>query len=88
VKIQAETSSGKSLAFLVPLIQMIAKQKSQNGETSTAKNSDFNKPWAIVIEPARELAIQLDEQCRKLTEGIDVSVSTCFGGQGKHSYQD
>jgi superfamily II DNA/RNA helicase len=86
VKVQAETSSGKSLAFLVPLIQMIAEQKSQNGKTSMAKKSNFDKPWAIVIEPSRELAIQLDEQCRKLTEGIDVSVATCFGGQGKHSY--
>jgi superfamily II DNA/RNA helicase len=65
LKAQAETGSGKSAAFLLPLIDRIAKMKAAGEYT-------YNRacPLVLIIEPTRELAIQLTEQALKLSDGI------------------
>jgi len=74
LKAQAETGSGKSAAFLIPMIHKIAQIK----ETFIMTGAK-NKPFALIIEPTRELALQLFEQARKLAHNTGVQVVKCYG---------
>src|SRR5437764_9666261 len=44
----AQTGTGKTLAFLIPLIEMLAREASR-------------QPSALVLLPTRELAMQVEE---------------------------
>jgi superfamily II DNA/RNA helicase len=59
VKGQAETGSGKSAAFLLPIIQRLAKSFEEDDSSRRKKIS------ALIIESTRELAKQLCEQASK-----------------------
>src|SRR5271157_3930600 len=50
----AQTGTGKTLAFLIPIIEMLRAESSKNG---SAKNVS-----ALVLLPTRELAMQVHEQ--------------------------
>lgn len=65
VKGHAETASGKSAAFLLPIIDKIMKKK-QEGEFVSKRGA----PFALIIEPTRELTIQIHEESQKLANGI------------------
>lgn len=63
----AETGSGKTAAFLLPIINEIINKKALEGEGKwTSKRSS---PFALIIEPTRELALQVYEQSLKFTYG-------------------
>lgn len=64
---KAQTGTGKTLAFLLPVMQKIDKDK--------------NFPQALILTPTRELAIQITEEARKLAEAKDMSILACYGGQ-------
>lgn len=64
VKGHAETGSGKTAAFLLPIIDIIIRKK-KSGDMVSQRS----RPFALIIEPTRELAIQLYEQARKLSDG-------------------
>ncbi|MFH1825362.1 MAG: DEAD/DEAH box helicase [Candidatus Firestonebacteria bacterium] len=65
---QAQTGTGKTLAFGIPIIEKI-----------DARNK---KPQAIVLCPTRELAIQVSEEFRKLSKHKrGVQVLAVYGGQ-------
>ena len=59
------TGTGKTAAFLVPVINKILAVK------------DFQ---VIVLEPSRELVIQAANECRKISEGLGVMTVACYGG--------
>ncbi len=66
----AQTGTGKTAAFLVPILDLIADL--QGGETST-----------LIIVPTRELAMQIDQQVQGVgyTMGIN-SIAIYGGGDG------
>ncbi|MEG1311751.1 MAG: DEAD/DEAH box helicase [Romboutsia sp.] len=64
---QAQTGTGKTLAFLLPIFENI--------------NLDNNNVQALVISPTRELAIQITEEAMKLKEGKDVNILAAYGGK-------
>lgn len=64
VKGHAETGSGKTAAFLLPIINMIISKK--NDGVFKSKRS---RPFALIIEPTRELTLQLYDQARKFCYG-------------------
>jgi superfamily II DNA/RNA helicase len=61
----AETGTGKTLAFLTPLIQHTIKNK----EHAT-----------LILAPTRELAIQIQEEARRMSRNIPLYSVTCVGG--------
>jgi len=61
----AETGTGKTAAFLLPLIHKTAKD---------------NKNLTLIMAPTRELALQIDEERRKLARGLYLFSTTCVGG--------
>ena len=65
----AATGSGKSAAFLLPVLQRLG-----GGRTGRVR--------ALVLTPTRELAAQVDEHRRALGRGTRVSGAAIFGGVG------
>ncbi|MCT4593260.1 MAG: DEAD/DEAH box helicase [Anaeromicrobium sp.] len=64
---QAHTGTGKTLAFLLPIM----------------KNIDPSKPHVqgLIITPTRELAIQITAEAKKLAEAKDINILSAYGGQ-------
>jgi ATP-dependent RNA helicase DeaD len=65
---QAQTGTGKTLAFILPIIEKF----------------DFDKKniQALIVTPTRELALQITEEVRKLIRHIEgISVLPVYGGQ-------
>jgi superfamily II DNA/RNA helicase len=61
----ADTGSGKTLGFLLPILHLL--------------DSDHpNKTQALVIVPSRELAIQIEQVFRSMSTGF--KVTCCYGG--------
>uniref|UniRef100_A0A914PDX0 RNA helicase n=1 Tax=Panagrolaimus davidi TaxID=227884 RepID=A0A914PDX0_9BILA len=75
VKVQSETGSGKTVAFLVPIIDNLIALKN-------AAPLPSDGPLALIVAPTRELVTQLYEQARKLTNNTDISVSYAYGQYG------
>lgn len=51
---QAQTGTGKTAAFAIPIIDLV--------------DPDFNKPQAIILCPTRELAVQVEGEIQKLAK--------------------
>ncbi|WP_042273555.1 DEAD/DEAH box helicase [[Clostridium] dakarense] len=64
---QAQTGTGKTLAFLLPIFENI--------------DLNNNNIQALIISPTRELAIQITEEAMKLKEGKDVNILAAYGGK-------
>jgi ATP-dependent RNA helicase DDX23/PRP28 len=61
----AETGSGKTAAFVIPMLCYILKQPPMD-ETNSADG-----PYAVVLAPTRELAQQIEEETAKLAKFTD-----------------
>ncbi|CAG9579020.1 unnamed protein product [Danaus chrysippus] len=72
----AETGCGKTLAYLLPVLQHILTWKNHVKE-------DFNSPLAVVITPSRELAIQIAEVAENVCQNLNINISTLVGGKTK-----
>ena len=66
----AQTGTGKTAAFALPLLQKL----STSGETMT------RRPRALILTPTRELAAQIHENMRDYGKHMRVSSTTIFGG--------
>jgi ATP-dependent RNA helicase RhlE len=66
----AETGTGKTAAFLVPILQRFLRE----GPTRTAATR------ALILAPTRELAVQIEDQVQGLTYHTAVSSIAVFGG--------
>ena len=66
----AETGTGKTAAFLVPILQRFLRE----GPTRTAATR------ALILAPTRELAVQIEDQVQGLTYHTAVSSVAVFGG--------
>jgi len=66
---QARTGTGKTLAFGIPLLQIIE----EHGQNRT--------PQALVVVPTRELAIQVADDLRTAAVNLRVRVLTVYGGR-------
>ena len=75
----AQTGSGKTVGFLLPLIAAVAKNRSTAGkETNNNNNNNIppiikgktpSSPAALILAPTRELALQIELEIEKLTFG-------------------
>ena len=65
----AETGTGKTAAFLIPLIK---------------NTSEDLRRQTLILAPTRELAIQIEEELRKLSAGLRIFSVTCVGGMSIH----
>jgi ATP-dependent RNA helicase DDX23/PRP28 len=70
----AETGSGKTLAYLLPLLEHISKLPKFNDENKA------DGPYAVILAPTRELALQIEEEAIKFGDYIGVKCVSAIGG--------
>jgi len=77
----AQTGTGKTAAFAIPIIQLIEKL-SQN---TSINNKGKIKIQSLIVTPTRELAIQIDDNIKSYSKNLDIQHTVIFGGvkQGK-----
>lgn len=73
----AQTGTGKTAAFLLPIMHKIM-------ESATEDNDDQVK--ALIIVPTRELAVQIDQQMEGLSYFTNVSSIAVYGGGDGSSF--
>ena len=69
----AQTGTGKTAAFALPILQHLARQPGGAGRG----------PRALVLTPTRELALQVGESFRTYGRHLTLRVATVFGGVGQ-----
>mmetsp|Transcript_12752 Transcript_12752/g.25871 ORF Transcript_12752/g.25871 Transcript_12752/m.25871 type:complete len:624 (-) Transcript_12752:1539-3410(-) len=67
VVVQAETGSGKTLAFLVPILQRI-RRGGDRWDGVEGRNGRVSRIRALVVEPTRELAVQVFDEAAALLD--------------------
>jgi ATP-dependent RNA helicase DeaD len=70
---QAQTGTGKTAAFGLPLLQYL--------------DPENNEVQAIVMTPTRELCIQVTQALRSMAEHLDIEIVAVFGGAPIRSQQ-
>ena len=73
----AQTGTGKTAAFGLPIIQRLALQTSEASGALVSR-----KPRALVLTPTRELALQVTESIRDLGRKTGLRTVAIFGGVG------
>ena len=78
----AQTGTGKTLAFLIPIIEMLRAESSKNELTKTesSKNGSARNVRALVLLPTRELAMQVHEQYEQLRDKNMPKAALVIGG--------
>ena len=71
VVVTAQTGTGKTLAFSIPVIEALAAVP----RTKTIK--------VLILSPTRELAIQIDEAFRQLVHGMRIRTAVVVGGMSE-----
>ncbi|XP_012561107.1 ATP-dependent RNA helicase DDX4 [Hydra vulgaris] len=67
---RAETGSGKTAAFLIPIVSTLIKRKTVNSMN----------PFAVILTPTRELALQIEREALLLTENTFIKPVCTYGG--------
>ncbi len=74
----AQTGTGKTAAFTLPILQRLAADKTQVPNKGAR---------ALVLAPTRELAIQIHEACRTYGRGLGLRSAVVLGGVPKGKQQ-
>ncbi len=75
----AQTGTGKTLAFLLPIMEKLLKT-SPDAVQPVANQASANRVKALVLTPTRELAIQIAEAFTKLSIGTGLRAAVVVGG--------
>jgi ATP-dependent RNA helicase RhlE len=67
----AQTGTGKTAAFVLPILMKLAASKT---------NSQTRGPRALVVAPTRELVVQIEENVRAYAKHVPLRMATVFGG--------
>ena len=71
----AQTGTGKTAAFGLPLIQRLIEED---------KPAESRRPKALILAPTRELALQIHEEMVRLSKGSKLRTTFVFGGVGQN----
>lgn len=70
----AETGSGKTATFLIPLLNKFAAAPS---------DPQWKQVCALILAPTRELAVQIDQEVAKLSRNMNLRRAVVLGGVSK-----
>ncbi|MEM1483857.1 DEAD/DEAH box helicase [Oscillospiraceae bacterium PP1C4] len=68
----AQTGTGKTAAFAIPILQRLSEQKRESGQNRVIK--------ALVLTPTRELALQIAESFKTYGHYLRLHTAVIFGG--------
>lgn len=74
----AQTGTGKTAAFAIPMLQLLSDPKRQPTRGQTPIR-------ALILTPTRELAIQIDESFGAYGHNLRLKHTVIFGGVSQHS---
>jgi ATP-dependent RNA helicase DeaD len=66
---QARTGTGKTAAFVIPILEQVQDRERGRG------------PQALILVPTRELAVQVKGEADKLAQGRKVNIAAIYGGK-------
>ena len=78
----AETGSGKTATFVIPLAAIIMKLPKLD-----YTNYDLG-PYGLIIVPTRELALQIEQEAKKFLDPLGLSCVSIVGGHSIESQQN
>jgi ATP-dependent RNA helicase RhlE len=70
----AQTGTGKTAAFALPILQRLSVQRAQRSP---------RRPHALILAPTRELAGQINERFRAYGRALSLRTAVVFGGVGQ-----
>lgn len=73
----AQTGTGKTAAFSIPILQLLHKQPLQRSNSRHIR--------ALILTPTRELAIQIDESIAAYGRHLAIRHQVIFGGVSQHA---
>ncbi|KAF4994741.1 hypothetical protein FGRMN_5595 [Fusarium graminum] len=82
---QAKTGTGKTIAFLLPLLQRMIEEDPTLADRSARRQARADDIRGIVLSPTRELAEQIAAEARRLVSGTGLVVQCAVGGTDKRS---
>lgn len=71
--VSAETGSGKTASFLIPII-------SRSTHIRLQSHVERKRPLAMVLAPTRELCVQVEEEAKVLGKGLPFKTALVVGG--------
>jgi len=72
---QAQTGTGKTLAFLASTFHYLLSHPAAEGRQT-------NQPRALIMAPTRELAVQIHSDAAALSESTGLKLGLAYGGDG------
>ncbi|ALG66492.1 DEAD/DEAH box helicase [Beggiatoa leptomitoformis] len=78
---QAQTGTGKTIAFLLAVLAHLLKNP-------PSERRQANQPRALILAPTRELAIQIAKDCTLLSEHLTLKSLAVYGGEGYHQQRN
>ncbi|WP_127959521.1 ATP-dependent RNA helicase RhlB [Serratia microhaemolytica] len=72
---QAQTGTGKTLAFLVSTFHHLLSHAAKEGRQT-------NQPRALIMAPTRELAVQIHSDAQALAQAAGLKLGLAYGGDG------
>ena len=72
---QAQTGTGKTAAFALPILQRLSQERKQHAGRRTIR--------ALILTPTRELALQIFENFESYGKNLPLTSCVIFGGVGQ-----
>jgi ATP-dependent RNA helicase RhlE len=79
----AQTGTGKTLAFVLPMIELLLRERAQPQPGSNTPQSRARGPRAVVLSPTRELALQIHQAFTKIADGTNIRAAAVVGGMSE-----
>ncbi|MBC3787215.1 DEAD/DEAH box helicase [Spirosoma utsteinense] len=74
----AQTGTGKTAAFAIPILQLLSEERSKSA-------GGPRRIKTLILTPTRELAIQIDESFKSYGRHLNLRSTVIFGGVSQHA---
>ncbi|WP_299006024.1 DEAD/DEAH box helicase [uncultured Shewanella sp.] len=76
----AQTGTGKTAAFTLPLLQLLVQSALDNGSVNDEALPHQSRVKVLILTPTRELAIQVSQSIMKYSQFLPFKVTAVYGG--------
>ncbi|KAF4319770.1 hypothetical protein BBO99_00004974 [Phytophthora kernoviae] len=85
----AQTGTGKTLAYLVPVVEKLLRKEQANQKEDKTRPAEavLGRPSALILLPSRELALQVSAVAKKLAHSAKFASCTITSGERKNIQQ-
>ncbi len=81
----AQTGTGKTAAFAIPILQQLTTAAHASLHSNHARGQNARDIKTLILTPTRELAIQIGESFSAYGKGLKLRHTVIFGGVSQHS---